>query len=232
MKYLFWDIDGTLLLTNLAGVTALKSAIQELYHVPDFTFSHSLAGRTDTFIATQALREIKGGATAAEVNELLDCYIKSLPTYLKQNHGHLLTNVAETLSFLQQRKDMLNLLLTGNCEAGAKAKLHHFGLDHYFDYSLSAFGEISELRDDLAKAAFQKIQKINTNLDPQDIIIIGDTPRDITCAQAIGAKALIVEDGSTYSREELLSYHPWKIIPQLPACNKELLAILEGEALC
>ena len=68
----------------------------------------------------------------------------------------------------------------------------------------------------LAKAAFQKLYVQNPAIDPQDITIIGDTPHDIICANAIGARSLIVLAGSGNSEAELKKHNPWKIIPQLP----------------
>lgn len=227
MKYLLWDIDGTLLLTNFAGVTALQETIKEIYGIENFTFSHSLAGRTDTFIAKQAITEIKGSATKEEVTKLLKLYATKLPTTLKLKEGHLLPHIEKLLKELDGSKEVMNLLLTGNCEPGAVAKLKHFKLDQYFDFKLSAFGEISELRAELSKAALKKIQAFDPKARPEDVLIIGDTPQDITCAQAIEAKSLIVEVGSTYSTEELDSYHPWKIIGELPETETEFLDLIK-----
>lgn len=229
MKYLLWDIDGTLLLTNFAGVSALKQAIKTIYGLDNFQFTNSLAGRTDTFIAKEAIREIKGSATAEEISSLLKLYASALPSYLQLKQGHLLPNVKALLQDLDTNPAACSLLLTGNCEKGALAKLEYFHLAAYFDFNLSAFGEISELRDDLAQAAWTKLKKLNPALTPQDIIIIGDTPHDITCAAAIGARSLIVTTGSTFTTEELASYNPWKIITELPSTAKDFLSIILSE---
>ena len=61
MKYIFWDIDGTLLLTGLAGADALREAIRELFGVENFQFSHPLAGATDSQIINNCI-DIKGAA--------------------------------------------------------------------------------------------------------------------------------------------------------------------------
>ena len=230
MKYLLWDIDGTLLLTNYAGVNALKHSIKSIYGIDNFQFTHGLAGRTDTYIAKEAIEDIKGKTSPAEVTALLSCYTSNLPKFMGKRNGHLLPNVKTTLETLEHRPDVSSLLLTGNCVKAAQAKLDFFSISQYFDFNLSAFGEISELREELAKAAWQNLQKQNKELRTEDVIVIGDTPHDITCAAAIGVRSLIVTTGSSYSPEELSTYQPWKIIPQLPTCSEEFLSIIFSEA--
>jgi len=230
MKYLLWDIDGTLLLTNYAGVNALKHSIKSIYGIDNFQFTHGLAGRTDTYIAKEAIEEIKGKTSPAEVTALLSCYTGNLPKFMGIKQGHLLPNVKTVLEAVEQRPDISSLLLTGNCVKAAQAKLDFFSISQYFDFNLSAFGEISELREELAKVAWQNLQKQNKALHKEDVIVIGDTPHDITCAAAIGVRSLIVTTGSSYSQEELSTYNPWKIIPQLPTNSEEFLSIIFSEA--
>ena len=66
MKYIFWDIDGTLLKTGLAGVDALRDAIKCRFGIENFQFSHPLAGMTDSFIFKQTIKDIKGSCNAAD----------------------------------------------------------------------------------------------------------------------------------------------------------------------
>ena len=44
--------------------------------------------------------------------------------------------------------------------------------------------------------------------------MIGDTPRDIACGKAFGARTIAVATG-TWSREELAKYHPDFLIDDL-----------------
>jgi len=230
MKYLLWDIDGTLLLTNYAGVTALKQSIKTIYGIDNFQFTHGLAGRTDTFIAKEAIKEINGQASAEEIEALLARYTAILPQYLGLKKGHLLPNVQATLETVQHCPTANSLLLTGNCVKAAEAKLDFFSLTQYFDFKLSAFGEISELREELAKAAWQKLKQLDSSIRREDVFVIGDTPHDVTCAAAIGVRALIVTAGSSYQEEELKNYKPWKIISELPKNSTEFLSIIFSEA--
>ena len=81
-----------------------------------------------------------------------------------------------------------------------------------------------EDRCELAKTAYQRLYLLEPDLTPDNVIIVGDTPNDILCAQAIKARSLIILAGSTYNTEELKSYTPWQIIPELPDDPRDFAA--------
>lgn len=93
MKYLFWDIDGTLLLTGGAGANAMLDVIKEHYFLKDFKFQKSLAGRTDSEIIKEAVLQIKGHFHAADAASLLIRYHMALPKYLNCYQGYVLPHV-------------------------------------------------------------------------------------------------------------------------------------------
>ena len=101
MKYIFWDIDGTLLLTGGAGIASLTNVIKEHYFLKEFKFQHSLAGRTDSEIIKEAILQIKGHFHAADAANLMIRYHMELPKQLKLFPGSLLYNVEPTLKYLQ-----------------------------------------------------------------------------------------------------------------------------------
>lgn len=179
-----------------------------------------MSGRTDTYIARRAIEQIKGSCTKSDVETFIEAYAKRLPETLAERHGHLLPFVKETLAYTQAAPDVTNLLLTGNCEKAALAKLAHFGIDNYFDRRVSAFGEISELRDDLSRALWKKLTALDPEVTPSDAVVIGDTPHDITCADAIGVRALIVKGGSTYKAEDLKNTRLGKSLRLCPKHRK------------
>ena len=136
MKYLFWDIDGTLLLTGGAGVMAMIDVIKEHYFLKDFKFDKTLAGRTDSDIIKGAVLQVKGKFNAADAANLLIRYHMALPKHLPQCFGSLLYNVEETLEYFSvPANGYMNCLLTGNTKTGAKLKLAHYGIEKYFDFS-------------------------------------------------------------------------------------------------
>ena len=97
---------------------------------------------------------------------------------------------------------MLTLgLLTGNVAAGADLKLGHFGIRGYF--GVGAFGSDSENRNALLPIALRRAQELTgIEFQPRQVVVIGDTPRDIECAREHGATSVGVATGP-YSREKL-----------------------------
>lgn len=203
MKYLMWDVDGTLLLTGGAGVKAMTQVIIDYYFLDAFVFSKSLAGRTDSEIIKEAVKQIRGLYIPAECASLLIRYQMELARQLPKNKGQVLKNVEKTLQyFTQPDSKYMNCLLTGNIRGGAQQKLHYYGIDKYFSFDHSAFGELSEDRAELARIAWQRLYLQNPNLQPEDVIIIGDTPNDALCANAIGVPCIIIMEGSHYKKED------------------------------
>lgn len=232
MKYLFWDIDGTLLTTNFAGLTALNRMVLQKFHkIYQVNFSHGMAGMTDTYIIDRILEELTGEVNPATVEECFALYNELLPGCMVERNGHLLPRVRESLACLAtHQEDFVQLLLTGNCREAAYTKTKHFGIEGYFNFDLSAFGRISENRGELAKEAFLRLREhLSGNLDPRDMIVIGDTPHDIECAHVIGARSLIIRAGSSYELEELAEKKPWKIIDVLPEDPESLVRLLSEE---
>lgn len=228
MKYIFWDIDGTLLLTGGAGGHAMIDVIKEHYFLKDFKFNKSLAGRTDSEIIKDAVLQIKGKFNAADAANLLIRYHMVLPQYLERYTGSLLYNVEQTLEFFDDPANgYKNCLLTGNTKTGAKHKLAYYGIEQYFDFNRSVFGEMSEERIQLAKILWQRFYSVDPTIKTEDFIFIGDTPNDVACANAIDAKCLIVLYGSSYDREAFANVKPWKIIDRLPDDPQELKALLD-----
>ena len=65
MRYLCWDIDGTLLLTNNAGLDALNLTIRERLG-QDYHFTHPLGGTTDSAIVKEVVTALKGRCSSAD----------------------------------------------------------------------------------------------------------------------------------------------------------------------
>ncbi len=66
------------------------------------------------------------------MQEFLRVHGGQLPEYLHRREGHVMPGVREMLADLDEHPGVVNLLLTGNTEAGARAKLAHYGLDRFF----------------------------------------------------------------------------------------------------
>ena len=147
-----------------------------------------------------------------------------LPKQLPLHQGRVLKNVEKTLAyFAQPGSKYLNCLLTGNTRTGSQEKLAYYGLDKYFSFDHSVFGEVSEKREELARIAFSRFFLMhNQSFSPEQMLFIGDTPNDVKCAHSIGARCFVVLDGSSYKREDFEACQPWKILDHLPDEPQEL----------
>ncbi len=227
MHYLMWDVDGTLLLSGGAGQDAMINVIKDYYFLDAFAFTESLAGRTDSDIIKSVVTRLRGRCNAGEAAGLLIRYHMQLPKELPLHEGRVMKNVEKTLQYFQNQQDQYtNCLLTGNTRTGAQLKLKYYALEKYFDFNRSVFGEVSENRQELARIAFSRLYLENhEQLTPDALIFIGDTPNDVACAKSIGARCLIVLDGSSYQRADFAECRPWKIIDALPDDPAQLEAM-------
>lgn len=226
MRILFWDIDGTLLKTAKAGLYAFEQVIQEFFSMP-FDFSTiNTAGMTDYYIAHQVIElATKRQPTQQEISHFIARYEEILPHHLAARPGHLTPSVKEILTYLHHQPDYISLLLTGNTAIGAKIKLTHYGLHDFFDFTASAFCNDCFNRTEISSLALSIVQKQYPSVTLDQIYIIGDTPNDIHCGKAIGARTIAVATGR-YSLEELKNYNPWWAVSTLPSPH-EFIKIID-----
>jgi phosphoglycolate phosphatase-like HAD superfamily hydrolase len=217
MLYLFWDIDGTLLLTARAGVFALEDAAEEAIGAPVDLSTMKTAGMTDAEIAVAIVAEY-GDGDPRKAGHLLRRYEELLPSALPRRQGRVLPNVRENLEALSERDDVVNMLLTGNVAGGAEAKLRHYGLWEFFGAG-GAYSIEGSDRPSIARQARELAAEHggNGHWPPGErMVVIGDTPHDISCGKTIGARTLAVATGPGYDLDELKACDPWVAVPELP----------------
>jgi len=199
-KLLLWDIDGTILHTGKAGETALGRAMEKLYGINRGLQGLEIAGRTDKWIVEQLLGRDEKPNGPEEVGQFLDVYVELLADELPRRNGGLHPGVLGILEEAHQRPELVQALLTGNIEKGARLKLTRYGVNHFFDFG--AFADDSSIRNELGPHAKRRAEeKHGEEFPPERIFVIGDTPHDVACARAIGAKAIAVATGSFTKRQ-------------------------------
>jgi len=222
-RVLFWDIDGTLVSTARAGVFALEEAARQVCGVEVDFASLRTAGLTDWEVALLSIETAGREPTPEAASAFLRVYERHLPERLHWRKGTVLAGVSDALDELSGRPDVSNLLLTGNTRAGARAKLRHYGLAGYFED-----GAFCEDGDDRAAIAHRALalarERAEGAVDPDHVVVIGDTPYDVRCGLAIGARTLGVASGS-YSEADLVHSGAWTTLPHLPPAG-ELLRLL------
>jgi phosphoglycolate phosphatase len=209
---LLWDLDGTLLSTGRAGVFALEEAAEEITGTSvDLQDMHT-SGLTDAQIAKLVLGA--RGRAPADVDRFLELYGAALPRHLPRRQGRVMPGVRALLEDLAGDDLVLSLLLTGNIRAGAHAKLRHYGLaDLIID---GAFCRGPGERTLIARAALQEAERrLGAAPDPGRTFVIGDTPRDVGCARALGLRSIAIATGE-YGVDELERSGAWRAFERLP----------------
>lgn len=230
MRLVLFDIDGTLLRSDGAGRRAIHRALIEVFGSTgpaDYWFD----GKTDPQIVHDLMR------VAGHSDERIDRDMDALlARYVQHLHGELhapgheprpLPGVPELLDALDARDDVVLGLLTGNIEPGARAKLQAVGIDPA-RFVVGAFGSDHAHRPALPAIARDRTrEQLGIHVHGDRILVIGDTPADLTCGQAIGAAAIGVATGR-YSVEQLAAYNPLAVFRDL-ADTDAVLRVITGD---
>jgi phosphoglycolate phosphatase len=194
MKFLLFDIDGTLIDSGGAGMRSLNLAFEEMFSVRDAFRTVSMAGKTDPQILKEALALHGIESRNGIVPEFYRTYLRYLSEQIVNGKGHVKPGMRELLEILKERKGYVLGLLTGNIEGGAAIKLEHFGLRSFF--VTGAFGSDAEDRNRLLPIAVGKLCRTMSIAVPfTDCVVVGDTPRDVECARPYGAFSVAVATG-------------------------------------
>ena len=197
----FFDIDGTLM-TGGPAKNAFCGAMIDTFGTVGNVEEVSFGGKTDPQIARELLVGIDYSVDLIEERfpSLWHSYTERLADELTQCPMQVLPGVHELLNILK-RMDVVGVgLLTGNIARGAQLKLDSAGLTEHF--ILGSYGSDHEEREHLSRIALQRARDMwNPALCPEHTVVIGDTPRDVDCGLAIGARTLAVATGSFSSSQ-------------------------------
>jgi phosphoglycolate phosphatase len=209
-RLLLFDIDGTLIDSGGAGIQSLKSVLREQFGISDDLEGVEIAGQTDTGIVRQIFRKQRIAVSDETTAAFLDLYVEFLARELPVRNGMVLPGVNELLLRLQARPQNVLGLLTGNLERGAKLKLTHYGIWDFFAFG--AFADDHHDRNQLGAFAQRRArEKHAIDFAAAEIDVIGDTPHDIACGKAIGARTIAVTTGN-FTRLQLAEYEPDLIV--------------------
>ena len=210
---LLWDIDGTLITSGGAGKRALRVPLRDLFGLNATLDDIDYTGRTDGNILRQIFARHSLPATEQNLTRYLDGYLAALPAELVGSNNLILPGVRALLAASAARPDITQALLTGNVRRAAHIKLAHHGLWDFFPFG--AFADDSEHRDALGPYAVRRAREhTGVEFSPERIWVIGDTPHDIACGRAIGARTLSVATGG-HPASVLAAHKPTCVVSDL-----------------
>ena len=230
MKLVLFDIDGTLLSSEGAGTRAMRAALVELFGTsgdPAYRYD----GKTDRQIVRDLMRA--HGHADAYIDELMDAlfdlYLAGLSREVASGERvpRALPGVPRLLDELESREGITLGLLTGNIEPGAKVKLAAAGVD-VSRFRVNAFGSDHEHRPELPAVAQRRAADfLGHELAGDAMYVIGDTPADIRCGEAVGARAIGVATGH-YSVDDLREHEPYAVFENLADTDAVLRVIVDA----
>jgi phosphoglycolate phosphatase-like HAD superfamily hydrolase len=182
-------------------------------------------GLTDFQIAVRTFEMLGVHADDQMIRRMVKRYEEMLPSTLPSRQGSVMPNVREILEHVQSRPGVRSYLLTGNTRGGARAKLTHYQLMNFFPDG--AFAEDAGDRSTIAARALELARRAGPIVEDA-VFVIGDTPHDIHCANAIGARTIAVGTGG-YTLEELQAHHPWRVFAELPPVDQFMELIGRAE---
>jgi phosphoglycolate phosphatase-like HAD superfamily hydrolase len=202
----------------------MTRAFAELYGIEDAFGRVEFSGRTDTAIFRDCARAhgLEEGTLEAEQQRFLAAYLPHLKAALAEVRGALMPGVEALLDALDGRDDVAQGLGTGNFRPAGALKLAHYGIERYFRDTPGGFGEDSESR---AVVIGRAIERMANGARPR-VIVIGDTPHDVTAAAANGAFCIAVATGRD-SVETLRAAGANVALPQL-SDTRRVLELIAG----
>ena len=201
---ILFDIDGTLISSGGAGAESWRLAFDDLYGVPADIGEYTDAGMTDPEVGRLTFRKVLGREPdAREFARLLGRRNELLTKTVAESNGYrVLPGVKELLPRLCRDGYLLGLT-TGGVETAAHIKLERAHLNRYFHFG--GYGSDSMDRTELTRMAIERASRIlgGRPLGRDDVLVVGDTPLDISAAHGAGVTGVGVATGH-YDKQELV----------------------------
>ncbi len=228
MKLVLFDIDGTLLWTDGAGRAAIRDALLAEMGTTGPIDGFRFDGKTDP----QIVRDLMQAAdhphadSADHMEAVCARYVDLLRDELAsgRRQPRVFPGVLDLLDALDRETRVVVGLLTGNLVAGAELKLGASGID-FTRFRVGAFGSDAADRRDLPPiAAHRAADLMGGTPTGEQIVIVGDTPADVTCAASVGARAIAVSTGF-YSPDDLRAAGAYAVFEDLADTARVMDAI-------
>lgn len=227
MRLVLWDIDGTLVDSDGVGAEAFVDAFEVVVGHPPRELA-TMAGRTDHAIALDTLA-LNG---VDDPEPLWPAFAAALADALKAREGEMgargraLAGAREAIDALGDVDGVVQSLLTGNIRPNAATKLGAFGLADGLDLEIGAYGSDDRHRPALLSFARARAgARYGGEFAPEEIVLIGDTPRDVEAGRAGGTRVVGVATG-LFTAAELEEAGAHIVLPDLRDTDSVVAATL------
>ncbi len=224
-RLVLFDIDGTVLYGGPAK-GAFLTALLEVFGTAGPIHEWEFSGKTDPQIARELLTE--AGLEPREIDaglpEMWRYYLAEMEVRLPSCPTRALPGVKELLLRLEAAGTVALGLLTGDVVEGARLKLESAGLAPWL--SIGAFGSDHEVRNKLTAIAIRRAEKHwGAHFPPEEVVIVGDTPRDVACGRSYGTRTVAVATGR-FGIDALCQTAADTVLESLEETDRVLTAIL------
>jgi phosphoglycolate phosphatase len=231
-RLILWDVDGTLTMSGEAAQRAFDLAVASVVGRDPEGHGVRMSGKTDPQIALEIMASLD--MAEDEAHRFLPSVLEGLIRELEaaedtiREHGRVLPGVRELLPRLHRPPRIVQSLLTGNLAPNAALKLRVFGLEGWVDLEVGAYGSDDRDRTVLVPIAIAKAEgRYGYRFEPEQVWVVGDTPRDLECAKAAGARCLLVGTGR-HDFEELEGLEANAVLRDLSDVDA-VFALLAGD---
>jgi len=227
-RLVLFDIDGTILDSGGTAAVAFRAALLEVFGTSPRRSGYSFGGKTDPQIATDLLSHggIATETISAGLPQLWENYLNRLRMECVPERVSVYPGVENLLARLRQDSEAVLGLLTGNLQEGARIKLTAAGLE-YDQFVTGAFGSDDADRRNLPAIATERAERmVGRRFSGKEIVVIGDTPHDISCGAHLGVRTIAVATGS-FGEEELRECTPDYLFTSLEETDEVCDAIFQ-----
>ncbi len=216
---MLWDVDGTLVRAGGIATEAFALAVEHAVGRHPGEHGVHMGGKTDPQIALEILAGM--GLDAGQDEHHLPLVVERLEAELAEavavirEKGEVLPGVPAILAALHDDPDVAQSVLTGNTATNAATKLAAFDLDSWLHLEIGAYGSDDRDRRALVPIALQRAAELRGwVLTAGEVWVVGDTPNDLCCARAGGARCMLVGTGKV-PVEELSALEPDAVLDDL-----------------